>query len=213
MQYDTYQLPQSIMRQMPGDLSEMYIAGKIDQVYWEFVSTLQVQPDIANILTFFQSARGVTGPDLFTNMMAPGRFPKGHTFIIFGVTQRFINSDGQPFDFSEAGQASLRAMINTGLTTLKIDNKDYIELPIVNIVNWPQVAILGAAGVVGAGVSISHQRDTLVYDMPVPFIINEERSFSWRSEGSPLSLDTPFGFTVNTNLQTTMHGMLLRPVQ
>lgn len=185
---------------------------KSDQLYWEFFSEQQFTESQRNTLVFFQ--KSVATGDGFENMRRQGSFARGNFFTVFGVSFKLYNTTGAPINYGAlvADQASLREFTNRSRVTLTIENKDYMEFPLNNIMNIPTLS-QNIAGTAGETPFIGFDKSTNVYRLPKPHQIAEEHSFDVTVDGVVGAFNANHGFSADTRLRCTLHGIWIRPVQ
>lgn len=185
------------------DLQKLSVVGsQIEILDWWLYDTLTfVNGDTSK--KFFQQAAGTTGVTReTTNMDISSQLPSGHKF----VAQKIVLS---LFPVGAATAAAtltdLRNIVNSGLATFTIGSRNYMEVPINNLIGGS----LYGFGSNGAAVLQYAQGKSVVngmleYSPVIPQNYNFSVSLAW---------DTGPSTTANVALKMQLVGKLLRPVQ
>lgn len=182
---------------------------KADVLYWEFFSSQVIVETIKNDLEYFQKESSE-----FTNMRRQGSFAKDNFFTVYGLSFKLYNKNGEFINYgaTSTAQKHLREFINEGVVKLRIETKDYMEFPLSNIFDFPEVAQSGTGATQSTHISFRKQAE--IYRLPKPHTIEEEHSFDVSVEGTPGEYNSDVGFIDGqTRLRCTIHGNYQRPVQ
>ena len=203
---------QQVGRAMPSNST--IDKTKSDQLYWEYYSEQDLLASQTHTLTFFQLGNLAGGAREFSNMRRQGSFARGNQFTVVGVSFKLYNLNGTVIQWGAAGadHAPVRQFLNRANAVLRIENKEYFDFPLNNIMNVPEVAQSGTGAT--AQNTIAFDKDTNIYRLPKPHQITEEHSFDVKVTGTSGAFNANFGFASNqTVIRCTLHGVLVRPVQ
>lgn len=186
-----------------SDLQKMAVVGsQIEIIDWWLYDTLTFASGDTS-KKFLQQAGGAAGITREgTNMDIPSQLPSGHKF----VAQKIVLSlfpVGAPT--AAATLTDLRNIVNAGLATFQIGSRNYMEVPINNLIGGS----LYGFGSDGAAVLQYAQGKSVVngqleYSPVIPQNYNFAVSLDW---------DTGPATTADVVLKMQIAGKLLRPVQ